>query len=257
MAFYLLAILATTLNPFSLVQSLAQLGGQLIAYLRLRGNLPMPESYQQQTYLTLPVTGKWLVANGGVTPEKSHSWEILTQRYAHDLVITDAEGRTHRGEGKRLEDYYAFGQPIVAPAAGEVVQVRNGIRDYPHPGGGRIDWLTRDFRGNYVVMRHAEGEYSFLAHLRRDSLQVKVGDWVERGQVIGLCGNSGHSTEPHLHYHVQDHPNFYRAVGLPVKFTDVASEQLPAQERYLSAGEQVYHDLRYKADESRAEMGVL
>jgi murein DD-endopeptidase MepM/ murein hydrolase activator NlpD len=231
--------------------------GHIIAYFRLRGSFPMPESYQQKTRLTLPVTGKWLVANGGVTPEKSHSWDLIAQRYAYDLVKADAEGRTHRGEGKQLADYYAFGQPIVAPAGGEVVQVRNGIRDYPRPGLGRIDFFTRDIAGNYVVIRHTEGEYSFLAHLKRDSMRVKVGDWVERGQVIGLCGNSGHSTEPHLHFQVQDHPNFYLAVGLPVKFADVAGEQLPAQERYLCAGEQVYHDQSYHTDDSRTETGVL
>jgi murein DD-endopeptidase MepM/ murein hydrolase activator NlpD len=241
--FQLLAILGTSpLNPFGFVQSLAHLGGQLIAYLRLRGHLPTPESYRQRTSLTLPVRGCWTVVNGGIGEKTSHSWEILNQRYAYDLVMTDSQGRSYRGEGKRLEDYYAFAQPIVAPAAGEVIRVRDGVRDYPYPGGGRIDWRTRDFRGNFVVLRHAEREYSFLAHLKCGSVRVKAGERVARGDVIGLCGNSGHSTEPHLHVHLQDHPNFFVAVGLPVKFAHVSTgstESLAHEARYLSAGERV------------------
>lgn len=232
--FQLLALLgASPLNPFGFVQSLVHFGGQLITYLRLKGRLPMPESYRQQTGLTLPVSGCWTVVNGGISEATSHSWEILNQRYAYDLVITDGQGRSCRGEGKRLEDYYAFNQPILAPAAGEVIRVRDGVRDYPRPGG-RIDWRTRDFRGNFVIIRHAEKEYSFLAHLKCGSVRVNVGEQVAQGQVIGLCGNSGHSTEPHLHIHLQDHPNFFLAVGLPVKFAGSSREA-----RYLSAGERI------------------
>jgi murein DD-endopeptidase MepM/ murein hydrolase activator NlpD len=243
--FEFLVLLGTSpLNPWGFVQSLAHLGGQAIAYLRVRGRLPTAASYLQRTQLTLPVAGSWTIVNGGVTQQTSHSWEILNQRYAYDLVITNSEGHTHRGEGKRLEDYYAFGQPILAPAAGEVVQVRDGVRDYPNPGSGRIDWRTRDFRGNYVIIRHTAREYSFLAHLQCGSVAVRAGDRVGRGQIIGLCGNSGHSTEPHLHFHLQDYPNFYLAVGLPVRFANVTvdAEGAPRsfQERYLSAGERVH-----------------
>ncbi|MBS3966536.1 MAG: M23 family metallopeptidase [Truepera sp.] len=190
------------------------------------------------------LAGCWLVVNGGIDEETSHSWELVGQRYAYDFVI-DQEGRTYQGEGTRLEDYYAFGQPILAPADGRVVQVREGIRDYPRPLplSGRIDWLTRDFRGNFVVIDHGHQEYSFLAHLQRGSVRVRVGDKVSQGQIIGLCGNSGHSTEPHLHFHVQDHPNMFLAVSLPVRFAGFRLSDDPETasrpEAYLSRGQRI------------------
>jgi murein DD-endopeptidase MepM/ murein hydrolase activator NlpD len=71
------------------------------------------------------------------------------------------------------------------------------------------------------MIRHADGEYGFYAHLLKDSLTVKVGDKVKLGQVIGVCGFSGNGTEPHLHFHLQDRPDFYQGMGLPIKFDQV------------------------------------
>jgi murein DD-endopeptidase MepM/ murein hydrolase activator NlpD len=78
---------------------------------------------------------------------------------------------------------------------------------------------VKDFRGNFVIIKHHDKEYSFIAHFRLDSINVKKGQKVIQGQVIGLCGNSGHSTEPHIHFHLQDSANFWIATGLPIKFT--------------------------------------
>ena len=132
-------------------------------------------------------------------------------------------------------------EPILAAADGEVVAARDAHRDHPAPGSGAIDWRARDIRGNFVVIRHAAREYSVLAHLLRGSVSVRPGDRVCRGQVIGRCGNSGHSTEPHLHFHVQDHPNFYLAVGRPVHFArfrrDREGSAVEVEEGYLRAGE--------------------
>jgi murein DD-endopeptidase MepM/ murein hydrolase activator NlpD len=63
-------------------------------------------------------------------------------------------------------------------------------------------------KGNYVIIDHGNGEYSFLAHLKKGSMVVAVGDSLKSGQFIGLCGNSGNSSEPHLHYHLQNKPIF-------------------------------------------------
>jgi len=81
-----------------------------------------------------------------------------------------------------------------------------------------------------VTIRHAANEYSFLAYLVPGSICVKVGDMIKQGTLIGLCGNSGHSTEPHLHFHVQDHADFFQAAGLPVKFSDAVVNDEPEQE---------------------------
>ena len=157
--------------------------------------------------------------NGGVTKSTSHSWGIVSQRYAYDFLVTDDEGATHSGDGSELTDYYAFGRPIRAPAAGTVVSVTDGLRDHPHPGTGWLEWRTWRIAGNCVTVEHADGEYSLFAHLKRGSVEVSPGDRVERGAVVGACGNSGLSTEPHLHYQLQDHHNFWLAAGLVPQFT--------------------------------------
>lgn len=216
---YVLASFLSLLNPFTLLQSLLHTFGQLVVIVRLRGQLPSPGTRVAEGYRP-PFRGTWIVARGGVDPDRSHSWEILNQRYAYDFYVTDEGGRSYRGTGERLEDYYAFGQEVVAPKDGVVVAVRDGIRDFPYAGRGWIDFLTWDFRGNWVTIRHAPGEYSFIAHFRPGSLRVRPGQAVRAGEVLGLCGNSGHSTEPHIHFHVQDRPNFYFAAGLPVRFGD-------------------------------------
>lgn len=220
---YTVSSLLTLLNPLQLAQMLLQLGGQVVVWLRWRGRPDRAATYQSRVTYTLPVQGEWLVYNGGITPETSHSWDILAQRYAYDFVVADPAGRRNApGAGDALEDYFAYGRPVVAPADGVVVRVRDGVRDAPAPGSGWIDWRCRDFRGNFVVIRHAPGEYSVLAHLVPDQIAVRVGQQVARGALIGRCGNSGHSTEPHLHFHLQDHPNFFLAMGLPLRFHAVA-----------------------------------
>lgn len=164
-----------------------------------------PDEYRQKARYSLPFTGEWYVFNGGVNKSDSHSWEVVGQRYAYDFVVADDALRRWPGgkRGAHLEDYFCYGQPILAPAPGVVVEVRDSVPDAPGPGTGGVDPFTRDFRGNFVTIEHAEDEYSFLAHLVPESICAKRGDRVERGQKIGRCGNSGHSTEPHLHFHVQ------------------------------------------------------
>lgn len=222
------------LNPIQLAQMLAQNFGQLIAVIRRRGHLPDAASHVQQARYTPPFRGEWFVFNGGVTQATSHSWDILARRYAYDFVIVDAALMRHRDEGETLTDYFCYGQDVLAPAEGEVVAVRDGVRDAPRPGSGWIDFLVWDFRGNHIVIKHAEHEFSFLAHLIPGSIIVRKSEHVQRGQTIGRCGNSGYSTEPHLHFHVQDHPDFWVAVGVPVKFAG-----LDEAARFLMRGERI------------------
>jgi len=229
------------LNPYLLYQILLHSLGQFLAIRRWNSNLPSPESYQQKTEFFLPFEGFWCVENGGISKKESHSWEVINQRYAYDFVKKDEQGRTYRNNKKKLDDYYAFEKPILSPADGIVVWMRNDIPDSPYTG--RINWRTKDFRGNFVIIKHSESEYSFLAHLKQGSIGVKVGDIVKKGQIIGLCGNSGHSTEPHLHFHVQDHPNFFLAVSLPVKFSNFCLKDSNGIKRiksgYIIKGQQI------------------
>jgi murein DD-endopeptidase MepM/ murein hydrolase activator NlpD len=228
------------LNPFQIAQVVRQILGEEQALSRYADQPPGPDTFHQQVTYSLPFGGEWLVFNGGITEATSHSWDLLGQRFAYDFVVADADGRRHGGPGTSVGDYYDYGQPILSPADGEVVYVQDGIRDAPRVGTGWIDWRCRDFRGNGVVVRHHATEYSYVAHLQRGSILVRPGQEVKRGQPLGLCGNSGHSTEPHLHFQIQDQASFFGAMSLPVAFTsctiDGAFSDRPA---YLSRGMRV------------------
>lgn len=227
-----LTMLLSTLNPFLLRQGFGQMLNMTRSPARYGGVLPSPSNYQQKTAYRLPFQGPWRVVNGGVDQDNSHSWELLEQRYAYDFVVLGPDGKSHHGSGDSLSDYHCFGLPILAVAQGVVVAVKDGHRDSPKPG--QVDLLQTDIRGNFVVIRHAQGEYSISAHLKQHSVQVKVGQSVQQGQVIGLCGSSGNSSEPHLHFSINDTPHFLASVSLPVKFQHFNQDQEVVSEGYLT-----------------------
>lgn len=208
--------LAITIHPNVLVRGLLQIGGAIVAFVRHGGRLPRPETYESPVTYTPPFEGEWTVGNGSPDERYSHSWVPVRQRYAYDFVITDDEGRTNDGRGG-VESFYCFNEPILSPAEGTVVRAKDGHRDH-HRTSGWIDPLQYRLAGNYVLIKHAENEYSLLAHLREGSICVSPGDHVERRQQIGRCGHSGNSSEPHLHFHVQDHGLPYVGAGLPIQF---------------------------------------
>jgi len=111
---------------------------------------------------------------------------------------------------------------VLSPAKGIVVKVQYSINDYERVGDYSIDWKTLDFRGNFIIIQHGKKEFGFLAHFRNESIKVNEGEAVKRGQLLGLCGNSGHSTEPHIHFHLQDNKNFWLGTGLPIRFRKVS-----------------------------------
>ncbi|WP_455448767.1 M23 family metallopeptidase [Natrinema thermotolerans] len=258
-AAWFLTMPLTFVNPLVLAQDLSQWLGTGVAFVRHRGAFPDPENYDQQTAYRLPFDGTWTVVNGSYDHDYSHSWLPVTQRYAYDFVITDADGHTAPTEsGSAVDSYYCYDEPILAPADGVVVDVFDTDFESPR-GGGLSHPLKRDIRGCYVVIQHASDEYSCLAHLVPGSLTVSPGDHVERGQEVGRCGHSGNSSEPHLHFQLQDHPRFELAAGLPIAFDDADAEWPGARadideprsdgtgdapddgRAYLSAGQRVAH----------------
>ena len=213
-------MLRLSVTPWGLFAQVVQVLGNFVPYVRYRGTLPSHERHVPDTELAAPFDGEWTTVNGGVTKATSHSWGLVSQRYAYDFVRIE-DGDTHEGDGTRLEDYHAFGEPIRAPADGTVVATEDSLRDYPHPGTGWTEWKTWNIVGNYVVIKHGDGEYSLLAHLQEGSVTVEPGETVARGDVVGACGNSGNSSEPHLHFQLMDHHNFWIAAGLVPRFSDV------------------------------------
>jgi murein DD-endopeptidase MepM/ murein hydrolase activator NlpD len=133
------------------------------------------------------------------------------------LLGVDENGKTHRGDGTKNEDYICFGRNILAPADGVVVEAIDGVRDNT-PGSMNPYCLL----GNCVVIQHRTNEFSVLAHFQHGSMAVKAGDQVKRGQLLGRCGNSGNSSEPHLHYHLQHSPIFQDALGIKIRFLEVS-----------------------------------
>jgi hypothetical protein len=225
--YFLSVFIWSILNPYGLVQTLRQAAGQFIAISR---SIVKDVMYDDTVTFVLPFEGTWKVVNGGIRKQTSHSWNIVGQRYAYDFVVVDDAGKTYRGSSNSPENYLAFGKPILAASDGVVVDVRNDIKDYHRAGTGWVDIKTPDIRGNYVVIKHDSGKYTLYAHLKAGSITVKKGEAVVTGQKIGECGHSGHSSEPHLHFQLQDRADFYTAIGLPIKFRNFERLENDTQE---------------------------
>lgn len=145
-------------------------------------------------HIKLPFLGEWYI-NQGHNGEYTHKDEWAD---AWDFVIIDSDSSQYKDEGNNLRDYYCFGQNVIAPADGSVVVAEDGIDDN---NIGEVNTLKN--WGNTVIIKHAEGLYSKLCHLKMGSIPVKAGDNVHYGQVIGKVGNSGRSPYPHLHFQLQ------------------------------------------------------
>ncbi len=104
-------------------------------------------------------------------------------------------------------------RPIRAPGSGTVVAAVDGVDD-----NQPVTMNPSQPLGNHVIVDHGNGEYSFLAHFKKGSVKVETGSRVGSGDLLGLCGNSGNSSEPHLHYHLQTTADFGQGEGLPVQF---------------------------------------
>lgn len=236
---WLLTNTLSILNPLQAVQVFRQLVGNAELERRARQRGDDGSGYRTQAIYTLPFDGEWLLYNGGMTPKTSHSWDVLGQRFALDFVQADAAFARHRGRGTHPGDYYCYDAPILAAADGVVVTVEQRIGLAPLLGWGVCDFTARSFVGNHVLIEHAEGEYALYAHLVKDSVTVRPGDRVLRGQTIGRCGHTGHSTEPHLHFHLQDSASLFAGMGLPVAFTALAVDGQPVGAAHLTAGQRV------------------
>lgn len=196
--------------------------------LNVRPQQPPPQAaaspfleYQTKTPLRLPFEGDWYVFWGGRTVEQNYHAAHGDQRFAYDLVVL-RDGRSHTGDGTRLEQYHCWAQPILAPGAGTVVAALDSLADQQP---GQMD--RNNPAGNHVIVDHGNGEFSLLAHLRRGSVGVRAGQALTAGQKLGECGNSGNTSEPHLHYHLQNGPVFGQAQGLPAQFNAYLADGQP------------------------------
>lgn len=188
--------------------------------------------YRTKADLRLPVAappeGKWYVGWGGRDLTHNYHAAVPDQRFAYDLYVAH-DGLPYRTDGNANEDYYCFGLPVLAPAPGKVAAAVDGLPDNPPGTMDRANPV-----GNHVVIDHGNGEFSFLAHLRNGSVAAGEGDSVKAGEEIGRCGNSGNTSMPHLHYHLQTTAVFARGEGLPAQFNGYRANGVP-----VSRGEPV------------------
>ena len=182
-----------------------------------------------------PVVGRWKAMNSPASRVPSHMVHAYGQTYAIDLTHHPEDGDRPRAgafwpPAHSPEDYPSFGQPVLAPVDGTVVKVHHTARDHL----SRTSWIgvlyllvestvremvgLRGIVGNHIVIDDGEGAFALVAHLRQHSVRVREGEEVEAGQLLAECGNSGNSTEPHVHVQMMDHPNPYFACGLPFQF---------------------------------------
>lgn len=176
----------------------------------------LPILVRNKTKLSLPFNGAWTVIWGGDTKELNYHVESQAQKNAFDIVITNDKGNSYKTDGKTNQDYYAFGKELIAPCNGEVVLVVDGVKDNI-PGMMNPVYVP----GNTVIVKTENNEYLFFAHFKQHSIAVKEGEKVRQGQLLGLCGNSGNSSEPHLHFHIQNTEDMTLATGVKCYFEKI------------------------------------
>ncbi|OYD69877.1 peptidase M23-like protein [Rhodococcus sp. OK302] len=197
-----------------------------------------------------PLAGDGWVAANGCCVITSHRGAMMavggringTERYAIDWMRIDANNpglSSSRGDGSKNEDYFAYDAPLLAVADGTVVAVVSDKQDEP-PHQVNSNLTFDQLGGNYVIIDIGEGNYAFYAHMIPGSASVKLGDKVSRGQVIGNLGNSGNTTEVHLHFHISRAPTPLSGDNVPYEidgFTFVGSTDTDTLVKGPNAGE--------------------
>lgn len=199
-----------------------------------------PTSCSSRAELILPIAGRVLVFDGYDVfshhrrSDYTHpNWGKIgvfdnTARFGLDLAIVSSSGEMFRGNGARQEGWYGWRRPVRAPARGTVVATHDGQPDNTIIGQENL-WTDRSLQknpmttyGNYVVIDHGNKEFSMLAHLRAGSVNVRKGDIVPAGKILGEVGNSGASIMPHLHYELRSGDGVAGVRTMPAYFTKVS-----------------------------------
>ena len=176
----------------------------------------LPKIERNKTNLFLPFNDTWNVFWGGDTKELNYHVENEAQKNAFDFLIIDKSGKSYKTDGKTNEDYYAFGKEVIAPCKGEIVLVIDGVKDNVL---GQMNLF--DVGGNTIVIKTENSEYLVFCHFKHQSIKIKEGQKVEQGQLLGLCGNTGHSSEPHIHFHIQNIEDINQATGIKCYFRKI------------------------------------
>ena len=146
------------------------------------------------TKISLPFSGKW-----SVYQEFDDEWTHKGKyKYAYDFV-KKVDNKSYKNSGLYAEDYFAFGESILAPVSGYVVDMRHDLVDNII---GEVDRVNN--WGNYIIIKSDLGFFVEISHLMQYSITVNVGEYIQINSIIAKCGNSGYSPEPHIHIQVQE-----------------------------------------------------
>lgn len=202
-----------------------------------QGTLPEVET-PAPIMARLPFDGAWMVFWGGDTEFRNYHAVAPSQRFAADLMIWQ-DGATAVSPGSENENYHAFGQPYLAPIDGTVAFVLNDQEDVPPQQPGQPGVHPA---GNHVVIE-SDGGFVYLAHCKAGSILVREGDIVSAGDVVAAVGNSGNTSESHVHIHAQTHLDMYdpEVAGIPIVFEGAMENGKSVEQLSLIHGTIVEH----------------
>ncbi|HUF46840.1 MAG TPA: M23 family metallopeptidase [Vicinamibacterales bacterium] len=207
------------------------------------------DSRPSDTHFRVPLDGPVTVVWGGATRDVNYHVRGAAERWAYDLLVSKG-GRSYKTSGLVVTDYYTYGLPVLAPAAGTVRTVVDGEPDSRLRARSLLEGC-----GNRVVIEVAASEFLVICHLQAGSVTVREGDRVDRGQVVGRVGNSGNSTEPHVHVHLQTTPDAF-GEGIPMYFHDYRDGARVVQRGMPTGGPNgavIEHAGRLLADDPQGE----
>jgi Peptidase family M23 len=187
---------------------------------------PLKISSRPAIVLAPPLKGEgWVDANGCCLEVGPHRFVTNamngtldpSEQFAIDWIKVDSQGKAFRGDGKTSEQWLCYGAEVLAVAPGTVVETMRDMPDEP-PGTAPTNLTVPQIAGNHVLLDLGEGQYAMYAHLAPHSVTVHVGDRVKAGDKLGLLGNSGNTTGPHLHFQISDRPSTLDTTSLPFVF---------------------------------------
>ncbi len=170
---------------------------------------------RNSTKMIFPFKEEAFVYWGGENVELNYHMADLNQQFAYDILMV-ANGAPYEGDPSKNDSYFVFGKEIIAPCDAKVVKVIDGIADNI-PG----EVNTADLTGNTLVLETTGKEYLLFAHLKKGSIRFREGELVEQGQVIAKCGNSGNTTQAHLHVQLQNTMDIFNTIGARLYFDEI------------------------------------
>ncbi len=202
-------------------------------YVTMHRPADLPKLERNTTKMIWPFSVETFVFWGGETVAQNYHMAQEVQQYAYDILMVK-DGASYKGDSKKNENYFVFGQEILAPCDAKVIKITQGVYDNI-PG----EMNQKQLLGNSIVLETDKKEYLLFAHLKKGSLLVEEGQQVKQGQVMAQCGNSGNSTEAHLHLQLQNVADFFQGTGAKLYFDSILvngtlkSDYMPVKEDFV------------------------